>query len=324
MKMIDSLKLFCGVFIISAPLLICPSCVDSASEAIAAPSRIIIVPDIQNYMEGDRVHYLDAIADFCVDNANDYAACFQVGDLTNNNRISQYRFDDDHFFSRFSKGHEPFFCLGNHDYGSSGSADSRTTQLPLSMAPVCSFRKEGCLFENYVRFLSIGDKDYGLLELEFAPRNETLIWANDVVRSYSVPFILLTHAFTNEDGQLYDSSNPNESQRGNPKSYTLDNDYINDGLEIFNKLIYNNPNIIMVVCGHSLVREYIDVTSKENIDGNRVCIITVNYQHYKDGGCGYVGILDFLNDYIRISDYSTVDHMYGQRVITFYFNQPDN
>lgn len=304
-------------------LIICTCCTADNDNGFEPPSyspyRIMIVPDIQNYATPSvRLKYLDSIASYYLDNTNDLVACFQVGDITNNNLDWQYLSAYDHFFCKFPKGREPYFCLGNHDYGENGLSGTRTSNIPDYMKPVFDFQMEGCDYENYVRFLTIGEKDYAIMDLEFAPRNETLDWANAVVQEYSTtPFIIITHAFINKDAQLFDASDENIYSNDSQKSYKMGSGYNNDSMEIFNKLIYNNPNIMMVICGHSLFPHYIEVTSKENSLGNNVYMIAVNYQHYKDGGSGYVGILEFGEDNYRIRSFSTVNKQYGSRDITF-------
>ena len=282
-------------------------------------NRIMIVPDIQNYMDdSSRYKYIDSITNYYLSNISDFAACIQVGDLTNNNRTEQYQTAYDHFFSRFPKGKEPYFCLGNHDYGVNGTSNTRSSNLPNFMKPVMDFSMDANGYENYVRFLQIGDTQYAVLDLEFAPRNEAIAWANDVVQSYStIPFIILTHVFTNKYGQIHDVTDSSVYYPGSQKSYIMDGDYINDSMEIFNKLIYNNPNIIMVICGHTFIPDYIEVCSKKNSIGKDVYVVTVNYQHYIEGGSGYVGILEFGEKFYNIRSFSTVASQYGPINITF-------
>ena len=67
--------------------------------------RIMIVPDIQNYMDTPkRFKYVEAIADYYVENKSTFTACLQVGDLTNNNQTLQYQNAFEHFFRKFPEG----------------------------------------------------------------------------------------------------------------------------------------------------------------------------------------------------------------------------
>ena len=283
---------------------------------------ILIVPDIQNYTDNEqRAFYLDSISDYYIKNISNYVACFQLGDLTNNNRVNQYEVAFNHFFGKFPKGKEAYFCLSNHDYGNNGLSDIRQSNIPDFMKPVSDFTMEGCAFENYVRYLDIGEKRYAVMDLEFCPRNETLEWANEVVSSQpTMPYIILTHVFTNKYGQVHDESDPSIYPGGSQKRYAMGDDYHNDSMEIFNKLINNNPNIMLVVCGHTLLLDYIGVTSLKNSLGQDVFIVTVNYQHYSEGGSGIVGVLDFCEGSYRIRNFSTVTKSFGN--IDIAFGQP--
>lgn len=297
-----------------------PFVVDSLEDDSEHPSIVMIVPDIQNYTDGDyKSQYLDSITTFYLNNIEYFAACFQVGDWTNHNKVTEYQNAYKHFFSKFPEGREPYFCLGNHDYGTNGSSDVRQSNLPDYMYPVMNFQMEGCAYENYVRFLNIREKEYAVLDLEFAPRNEVIAWANDVVAEYPTKdFIILTHVFTNKYGQIHDATDDNVYHPGSQKGYVMGgNDYINDSMEIFNKLINNHPNIIMVVCGHTFIPDYIKVGSKKNAFDQDVYYITVNYQHAVEGGRGYVGLLEIGEESYRIRSYNTVDKQYGDIDIVF-------
>ena len=295
------------------------SIIDIPDKELLKPNSVMIVPDIQNYTDGDyKSVFLDSISSFYLRNIASFAACFQVGDLTNHNKLTEYQNAENHFFSRFPEGKEPYFCLGNHDYGENGKSNVRSSNIPSYMRAKYDFRMEECEFENYVRFLSLGDVSYAVMDLEFAPRDEALSWANNVVKSYpTTPFIILTHVFTNKRGQIHDSTDDNVYHPGSQKDYYMGGDYINDSMEIFNKLIKDNDNIKMVICGHTFTPNYIEVTSRKNSVGQDVYIITVNYQHYTEGGSGYVGILEFQEKGYRIRSFSTQTHKYGKIDIFF-------
>lgn len=285
----------------------------------SAIGRIMIVPDIQHYTDNaSNLHYLDAIAEYYVGHSNDFSACIQVGDITNNNVTWQWENAYQHFFSKYPVGNEPYFCLGNHDYGENGKSGTRTSNIPQYMKPIMDFQMGGCDFENYVRYLWIGTTKYAVLDLEFAPRNEALEWANSVVSSDSTtPFIILTHVFLNRYAQMYDATDSNCFSKGSQKSYIMDGDYLNDSKEIFDKFIYNHPNIKLIICGHSLTPNYIDVVDMTNVAGERVYCLMVNYQHYTDGGLGYVGILDFKENGYRIRSFSSTSQTFGTKDIEF-------
>ena len=286
------------------------SLVDSITfeESATQSTRIMIVPDIQHYTDNDaNLPYLDVITDYYINQIDSFSACFQVGDVTNNNMDWQWENAFNHFFKKFPMGKEPYFCMGNHDYGENGKSGTRTSNIPEYMKPVMEFQMKGCQYENYVRYLQVGEVNYAVLDLEFAPRNNAIEWANNIIAANpSTPFILLTHVFLNRYAQIYDATDPSCFSKGSQKTYVMGGDYVNDSKEIFDKLIYDNPNIKLVVCGHSLTPNYIDVVEKTNAAGENVHIVMVNYQHYDEGGKGYVGIMDFEKEGYRIRSFSTV------------------
>ena len=280
--------------------------------------RVMIVPDIQNYTyDSSRFSLLEKIPKYYVANAAEFNACFQVGDFTNNNQLWQYHNADEHFLNLFPDDLKPQFCLGNHDYGDNGTSNKRSTNFPNSMKPIADILREDAEIENYARFITIGNNKFLVLELEFAPRNEAIEWASQIASIYSnTPIILLTHVFLNKYAQIHDSNDDKVYHGGSQKSYPMGG-YINDSMEIFNKLIYNHPNIKLVISGHTLTPNYIDVVYKENCIGQKVYIITVNFQHFKNGGNGMVGVLYFGTKEYRIRSLSTINGSFGDIDIAF-------
>jgi hypothetical protein len=73
--------------------------------------------------------------------------------------------------------------------------------------------------------------------------------------------------------------------------------------KIWTNLIYPNPNIFLVVSGHS-PQEYHSV--RKNIAGKDVMQMVIDYQNLRSGGDGYLKILTFdpNNDKIKFVTYS--------------------
>ncbi len=282
-------------------------------------TRLMIVPDIQNYTDKeDRFKYLHSIVDYYELNKDSIEAILQVGDLTNNNKLWQYENAYNEFFYKFDDTTPMAYCLGNHDYGNNGSSDIRMSNLPSHMMMPDVVRMNGTSYDNYVKYISIAGKRYGVLVLEFATRNETLEWANSIVKNdLTTPYILLIHVFLNGYGQMFDYTDPLIKEGGSHKQYKMGDDYKNDSKEIFDKLIYNNSNIKLVVCGHCLTPDYINVSTKENSIGKPVHMIMVNYQHYNNGGMGFIGLLDIAGDSYRIRSFCTYENRYGTKDISF-------
>lgn len=315
-------NIFYGVFVLllfSLPLFSCAEEDNNAKDVENRQPCIMIVPDIQNYMFTEaRFKYPNAIADYYISNRNEIDAVLQVGDLTNNNQLWEYINAYEQFFSRFSEEDQVVYCLGNHDYGKNGSSDKRTSNYPRYMIPPYDFRMEETPFENYVRYITIGGKKHGVMVLEFCTRNEVLEWANQVLENDAdIPYIILTHAFLNNYGKLFDYTDENCVNGGSPKRYQMGEDYKNDSKEIYDKLIYKNSNVRLVVCGHCLTPDYINAMSLKNVAGGKVGFVMVNFQHYGEGGNGIVGMLTFYDDHYVIRSFSTVTIDYGDIEICF-------
>lgn len=307
-------------------VIIC-SCLNACSSVVMPEppvddyvGRIMIVPDIQNYSYSeDRFKYLDSISDYYSANKDSIDLVLQVGDLTYNNTELQYENVWNHFFNRFSQEDQLVFCLGNHDYGKRGSSDIRESNIPDYMMPYNDLKMASSQWENYVRYVTIGKVRYGVMVLEFCTRNTTLEWANDVLKTDSqTPYIILLHVFLDQNGEMFDAFNPNVINKGSShKDYQMGDDYKNDSREIFDKIIYNNTNVRMVVCGHCLTPYYIRVHTENNVEGSPVRMIEVNYQHYSEGGEGQIGVLDIYNDLYRVRSYSTYYNSYSGIDIVF-------
>lgn len=298
----------------------CSGDADNLSIEGSKEFSIMIVPDIQNYTHIEtRFKYLNSIANYFNKNKESIDAVLQVGDLTNNNAVWQYENAYNQFFCKFDKYDQMVFCLGNHDYGNNGKSNIRFSNFPEYMMPPCDIRMNGSQWDNYVRYINLGGVKYGVMVLEFCTRNETLEWVNNVLKHDSTtPYILLTHVFLDQNGEMFDAANPYIVNIGSShKKYQMGGDYKNDSREIFDKIIYSNINVKLVVCGHCLTPSYINVHSENNVAGKPVHMVEVNYQHYTAGGLGYVGILDVKGEAYRIRSYSTYENKYGSIDISF-------
>lgn len=317
------IRLYSLVFLLSFALSL-QSCSDENTEEELdfRPTyefAIMIVPDIQNYTHlNERLKYLDAIVDCYKNNRSKISAILQVGDLTNNNQTWQYENANDHFMSKFNDDDNLYFCLGNHDYGNNGISDIRNSNIPSNMMSNYDIAMEGHLHDNRISYVKMGKDTYGVMMLEFAIREKTIEWANSVLSNDpQTPYIILTHAFLNNKGQMYDRTIPETLGNDSPTFYRMGEDYKNDSKEVFDKLIYHNPNVKLVICGHSLTPDYINVLTKENVVGNQIHMIMVNYQHYKNGGDGTVAILEKSCSSYKIRSYNAFHKKFGSKHIEF-------
>ncbi len=282
---------------------------------------IVIVPDIQYYTNNmDRIKYLESIVGFCNNNQEKISFLIQTGDITNNNNPEQWSNGHKQFFSKLPSSFPVVFCLGNHDYGNNGKSAKRESFFPSELTPVRDEVMPLSLWDNYLRYVELNGKKMAILSLEFAPRNEVLEWADKIIKENSdIPIIILTHAFLNNDGQMFDMTDPQCNNKYSQKYYDMGGDYLNDSKEIFDKIIHNNSNVRMVICGHCISRNYIECINKKNTNGSDVYFIMVNYQHYTEGGAGMIALLKYINGCFYLQSYDTYNKEYGKVNISFDF-----
>jgi hypothetical protein len=192
---------------------------------------------------------------------------------------------------------------GNHDYPGDGWSASRSTLIDAYF-PVSTFSGSpwfGGTFDadhienNYALLDVPGGGRWLVLALEFGPRDEVLTWANAIARQYaSTPAMVVTHAYLYDDDTRYDRTQ-RADQQWNPHSYPIDDapGAVNDGEEIWQKLILGNSNIRFVFCGHVVDRGVGRLTSVRP-DGTTVHQILANYQMLAHGGGGYLRVMQFF------------------------------
>ena len=190
---------------------------------------------------------------------------------------------------------------GNHDYRRVGSHIERTTSINSYFSPAAvgglvsdaGTYQPGRVENSYV-VLAVPGGPWLLLSLEFGPRDAVLAWAQSILRRYpSVPAIVLTHAYLDADGSRFDHV-ARHDQPWNPHRYFVEDEpgAVNDGEEIWQKLVSRNDNVRLVICGHALDDGIGRLTSRRP-DGTAVHQILANFQTGALGGGGYLRIMRF-------------------------------
>ena len=149
---------------------------------------------------------------------------------------------------------------GNHDYRrpAGTSADTLDRRLLPGGRLRGGSRAQGDVraghIENSFEIVDAPGGPWLILSLEFGPRDAVLAWADEVASRYAaLPAIVVTHAYLHSDDTRYDHvSRPD--QLWNPHLYlaTRTPGDVNDGEEIWRKLVVRNDNILFVLCGHDL------------------------------------------------------------------------
>ncbi len=223
-------------------------------------------------------------------------------------------------------------AAGNHDYKDlADRMGMANVYFPTSGFAAYSWfgdTFENGHIENSFSLIPAGNTHWIVISLEFGPRDEALAWAGSVLQALpSYPAIIITHAYLYHDSTQYDQRGPHQNY--NPHSYypmPQPNSTINDGAEMWQKLILPNKNVKMVFSGHDV--NFGDLPpgttgrlTSARPDGSVVHQILANYQTCTIGPCilslqgttvnggnGYLRIVRFspAAGTISVSTYSPV------------------
>jgi calcineurin-like phosphoesterase family protein len=280
---------------------------DAGAPAPGQPYTIVALPDTQ-YYASEYPDIFDAQTRWIVGERalGNVAVVVHEGDVVDANNDTQWARADRSL--GMLDGLVPYvLSTGNHDYQGDGWTTGRGTLID-TFFPVSRFAKQSWFkgtfdadhIENNYALIDLpgGGGQWLVVSLEFGPRDEVLAWADGVVKQYpTTPAIVVTHAYLYEDNSRYDHvASPH--QPWNPHAYPFgslptSSTSVNDGEEIWQKLIAPNSNIEFVLCGHVLdqgVGRRTDVRP----DGTVVHQLLANYQMLDLGGGGYLRVMQFF------------------------------
>lgn len=282
---------------------------------------LVLLPDTQKYsllypgMFTLQTHWIAKNKD-----KYDIRYVLHLGDVTDENTALEWQRASDAL--RELDGKVPYALVtGNHDYTPSAYPASDNCGLN-EYFPISRFQswptfggvmKAGKTTNSYHLF-SAGGSDWIILALEYAPRDETVQWANDVLSKHPRrKAILVTHAYLFFDGTRYD--HVKKQQAWNPhailKRFKLPDIPINDGEELWQKLVRKN-NFAFTFNGHVL-GSGLGFLSSNNDRGKTTHQMLVNYQgRLPFSGEGYLRILEFLPEgkTVRVKSYSPLYDKY--------------
>jgi hypothetical protein len=263
---------------------------------------VVVLPDTQYYAAA-HPEILRAQADWIVRRraAEDIALVVHEGDVVDADMPTQWE-------AAARSLHEldgvvPYvLSAGNHDYRRSGRVISRDSSMsdyfpPAGFAARPWFRgtfQPGHIEDSF-EIVDVPGGRWLILSLEFGARDAVLAWADAIARRYAaLPAIVVTHAYLDSDGHRYDH-HARSDQPWNPYRYLADTHSgdVNDGEEIWRKLVSRNRNILFVLCGHDLADGVGRLTSVRP-DGTKVHQLLANYQAEALGGGGFLRLMRFF------------------------------
>ncbi len=205
---------------------------------------------------------------------------------------------------------------GNHDTTYNEGAEIFDELYSVKDGYYYNFVKEngGFYDENSVKnvylLFSVGNVDYMILSLDFGASGDIVLWANRLLKQYpDRRVIITTHAYLYVDGTTLSTGDA-----GDPNKYEhyLDADYVN-GDELWGNLVYNNPNVAMLACGH-MHSDAVLVTEAEGYAKNTVYQVLVDAQTTDSNldGAGLVAMMYFTEngEFATFEYYSPVFEAY--------------
>lgn len=287
-------------------------------DAPAGTWTLAILPDTQHYTE-DHPEIFTRQTEWLVKNRAAHRIQFVLheGDIVNRDRPEQWE-RARKSMDVLNHGQVPYaLILGNHDYnmkkpGRSTLINDYFSAADFRQNEACGFFEEKRVDNSWHVFTAPSGK-FLVLALEFGPRDEVLTWANEIAEKFPDHFIiLLTHAHVYSDDTRYDWAKYGAAQKWNPKSYPYaqSTTSVNDGEEVWHKLIAKHPKMRFVFNGH-VCNDGTGYVASPLPNGKVVHQILANYQREVVpsrgyGGGGYMRLLQFLPDQktVRVRSYS--------------------
>ena len=233
----------------------------------------------------------------------------QLGDITNTSAPREWANARD-AWSLLDDCLPYALCPGNHDFGG-GGATTRTSLLSEYFPPdqYQDWPTFGGVFEpgkldNSYHLFEAGGRKWIIIALEWAPRDETVAWANQIMVQHPDHYgILITHAYLNNNDLRYDHNDTEHSQLYSPYEYHTPGT-MNDGQELWDKLV-RKYNFALVLNGHVL-GDGAGYLASKNDQGHIVHQMLANYQFRTLGGEGYLRLLEFRPDgkTVQVKTYS--------------------
>lgn len=173
---------------------------------------------------------------------------------------------------------------------------------------------QGDLTNSY-RYFSVGGTDYLIMTLDFAPNEEMLAWADEVIEAHpNHKVIVTTHAYMYRDGTTLDAGDCY------PPSYYKGYTNAQNGDQMWEKCFSKHENVVMVLSGHD-PWQHIAYRQDKGEKGNTVTQMLIDAQYVDRyiGSTGMVAMFYFSNEgkTLTVRYYSVVKDCYGSPVSQF-------
>lgn len=268
-----------------------------------------VVGDIQ-IVNRDYPAYVNGIYEWILDNIDEKNTkfIFSLGDITDDNTEREYVLAENVYRSML--GVVPLsFVRGNHD-----TAANYTKYFPYSRyGKYVNGSMDDNMLNTYVKF-DVGNIKYLVLNIDMNRNDNIIAWANQICEENpDRNIIVTTHGYMNSSGNPLDGTSEWPSRYGTVS-----------GQDLWDKVISQHSNIVMVLCGH-IPSAKIVVSKNTGVNGNEVTQVLIDPQGVDDaieGGVGLVAMLYFSEDgkQIQVRYYSTIKKAYYMSENQFTFN----
>jgi hypothetical protein len=278
-------------------------------------STLVVLPDTQFYACA-YPDIFDQQAQWVLDHRREQGIelVLHTGDIVDTNVAAQWQVAA-HSLHRLDGVVPYLLTMGNHDLTSTRDSlvadyfriDDMATKAwqPTS--------RDAKRLDNAFGVIELGGQRWLVIGLEFGPRDAVVDWAAGVLAEHAdLPAILFTHAYLYSDGKRYDRAiQPLQPYHPDGYGYTPQ-EGINDGQDLWNKLVDPNENVRLVLSGH-VIPDGTARATQQRASGTRVHQVLANYQKCDfcpceevEGGEGYLRLLRFTPDgsHIDVSTYS--------------------
>lgn len=276
---------------------------------------VAFLPDTQSYVKY-KEEVLTSQIDWLINNKDNINLKFvgHEGDIVQDHEsiLSQWEFMRTEMFKLTGSSISFSTLPGNHDYVENTRINTTLNEyFPLSA--FSGMTTYGGSYDgnsdNTYHIININGNNLLILSLEFGPRDVVVDWANIILNTYSnTKTILLTHAYLRSNSEILTHVDNHAASNG----YGLGTGPpdVNDGDDLWEKLVYPNNNIFFVISGHD---GEIDIGSALRVsghsDGSQIIQIMSNFQYYPNFP-GYLVLLRFSSTQISFRTYSPYLNQY--------------
>ncbi len=252
------------------------------------------------YHQSGKINF-DTIYDYIVENAESQKLkyVFGLGDITDESQDGEFTTAKENW-EKLDEVVPYSLVRGNHETIDGFAATWGGTQSTYSKQYFAAYDEETALTTAHK--FSVGKLDYLVIALSWAPSDEEIAWASDVVAAHPYHNVIVTtHGFTDANGEILEYW----SDKG--KNYAD---------RIWDNLVKKHENIVLVMSGH-ITSKRIEMFQRQGENGNTITQLLIDpswldTDMVSKGGTGLIANLFFSEDgsQVSVNWYSPIQQKY--------------